>query len=138
MSQLFSHCFTPSSHFYLKDNIVWDLLFINFAILSCWHFCQEHNIYFNPAMVELNFHSPLYIYAPRVSLLTSWLITDLHYCKSKENLTLNMQILYYPSHLPDRPWFPFFSIYGFSGSFLKIKRDFFYHFFIFGDESGLK
>lgn len=72
MSQLFSHCFTPSSHFYLKDNIVWDLLFINFVILSCWHFCQGHNIYFNPAMVESNFHSPLYIYAPRVSLLTSW------------------------------------------------------------------
>lgn len=72
MSQLFSHCFTPSSHFYLKDNIAWDLLFINFVILSCWHFCQEHDIYFNPAMVESNFHSPLYIYAPRISLLTPW------------------------------------------------------------------
>lgn len=68
---IFTHCFTPTSHFYLKENIVWDLLFINFVILSCWQFCQEDNIYFNPAIVVSKFHSLLYTYAPRVSLLTS-------------------------------------------------------------------
>lgn len=69
---IFTHCFIPSSHFYLKENIVGDLLYINFVVLSCWQFCQEDNIYFNPAMAESKFHSPLCRHAPRVSLLTSW------------------------------------------------------------------
>lgn len=68
---IFTHCFTPSPHFYLKENIVGDLLYFNFVILSCWQFCQENNIYFNPAMVESKYHSPLCRYAPRVSLRTS-------------------------------------------------------------------
>lgn len=68
---IFTHCFTPASHFYLKKNIVWILLFINFIVLSCSKIQQEGSIYFHIAKAEPKFHSPLCMHYVMVSLLTS-------------------------------------------------------------------